>query len=178
LEFGDYAPETTDADVVILAGDIHVGCQGIKWVKKHFPEQPVLYVMGNHEFYGHSISGVFKEFRSGIGSGNICLLENESVQIGGFTFLGCTLWTDFKLWPNTDTAMLAAGDRMRDFHVIKMGAGLFQPEDSLMMHVVSAGWLRHQLQRSSPLDSRPYALQRGLQNWADASLQQPARVSA
>jgi hypothetical protein len=54
-----------------------------------------------------------------MGSGNICLLENESVQIGGFTFLGCTLWSDFKLWPNADMAMLAAGAALRDFHVIK-----------------------------------------------------------
>jgi predicted phosphodiesterase len=30
LEFGDYAPDQTRADVVILAGDIHVGCEGIK----------------------------------------------------------------------------------------------------------------------------------------------------
>ena len=139
LEFGDYAPEQARADVVILAGDIHVGCKGIQWVKKHFPEQPVIYVIGNHEFYGHSISGVFKEFRTRIEGGNICLLENQSVEIGGFTFLGCTLWTDFKLWPNADTAMLAAGDRMRDFHVIKTPTGLFQPEDSLMMHTASAG---------------------------------------
>ena len=110
LEFGDYAPEQTGADVVILAGDIHVGCHGIKWVKEHFPEQSVIYVLGNHEFYHHSISGVFKEFGAATGGGNICLLENQSVQIGGFTFLGCTLWTDFKLWPNAGTAMLAHGN--------------------------------------------------------------------
>jgi hypothetical protein len=62
---------------------------------------------------------VFRQFRGATGSGNICLLENESVQIGGFTFLGCTLWSDFKLWPNADMAMLAAGAALRDFHVIK-----------------------------------------------------------
>jgi hypothetical protein len=85
-----------------------------------------------------------------MGSGNICLLENESVQIGDFTFLGCTLWTDFKLWPNADKAMLAAGDSMRDFHAIKTGTKLFQPEDSLMMHVASARWLEHQLRKCNP----------------------------
>ena len=150
LEFGDYAPEQTRADVVILAGDIHVGCHGIKWVKEHFPEQPVIYVMGNHEFYHHSMSGVFKEFRAATGSGNICLLENQSVQIGDFTFLGCTLWTDFKLWPNADKAMLAAGDAMQDFRTIKMSTELVQPEDSLMMHVASVRWLQHQLRKCNP----------------------------
>jgi hypothetical protein len=36
---------------------------------------------------------------------------------------------------------------MRDFHIIKMRARLFQPEDTLMMYVASAGWLRHQLDK-------------------------------
>ena len=93
MEFGDYQPTTTDADVVILAGDIQVGCKGIRWTQKHFPDKPVIYVMGNHEFYGHSIPTLFKEFRTRTETGNICLLENQSVEIGGFTFLGCSLWT-------------------------------------------------------------------------------------
>jgi predicted phosphodiesterase len=150
MEAGDYTPEQTDADVVILAGDINVGCGGIQWAKEHFPDQPVIYVMGNHEFYGGSISGVFKEFRTATATGNVCLLENQSVQIGGFTFLGSILWTDFKLWHNTETAMLAAGKFLRDFHVIKTGSETFQPEDSLMIHTVSAGWLKHQLGKCNP----------------------------
>ena len=38
MEAGDYTPEQTDADVVILAGDISVGCGGIQWAKEHFPK--------------------------------------------------------------------------------------------------------------------------------------------
>jgi len=50
LETGDYAPAQTDADVVVLAGDIHVGRAGFGWIRKHFGEKPVIYVAGNHEF--------------------------------------------------------------------------------------------------------------------------------
>lgn len=40
-----------DADLTILAGDIGVGLQGIQWALDHF-RRPVIYVMGNHEYYG------------------------------------------------------------------------------------------------------------------------------
>ena len=150
LEFGDYTPTPTSADVVILAGDIHVGCKGIKWVQKHFPDKPVIYVMGNHEFYGHSIPTVFKDFRARTETGNICLLENQSVQIGDWTFLGCSLWTDFALWPTPFAAMLAAGKSMTDYHLIKTKNGTFQPEDSLAMHKASLGWLESELAKCNP----------------------------
>lgn len=39
IEFEDFAPPATDADVVILAGDIGVGMAGLSWAKIRFPEQ-------------------------------------------------------------------------------------------------------------------------------------------
>ena len=41
-----------EADVIILAGDIHAGTQGLHWAAAQFANTPVLYVPGNHEFYG------------------------------------------------------------------------------------------------------------------------------
>src|SRR3989442_5594601 len=40
---------TPDADVVILAGDVHLGREGRKWIRNHFRDKPVVYVLGNHE---------------------------------------------------------------------------------------------------------------------------------
>ncbi len=37
LEFGPFDPPPTDADVIILAGDTHIGVKGIEWAKQHFP---------------------------------------------------------------------------------------------------------------------------------------------
>jgi len=48
LEFGDFDPPRTDADVVVLAGDIHVGTRGVAWARERFHPTPVL---GNHEYY-------------------------------------------------------------------------------------------------------------------------------
>ena len=52
LEFEAFQPKDVHADLIVLAGDIHTGKNGIKWIFKAFPERPVIYVLGNHEFYG------------------------------------------------------------------------------------------------------------------------------
>jgi hypothetical protein len=52
LEFQGWIPPKSDADIVVLAGDVHVGVRGIEWARRSFPLCPVVYVPGNHEFYG------------------------------------------------------------------------------------------------------------------------------
>jgi hypothetical protein len=42
IEFGDFAPPATDADVVILAGDISVGLDALPWIDRCFPARPVI----------------------------------------------------------------------------------------------------------------------------------------
>ena len=56
IEFEDFEPPATDADVVVLAGDIGVGMEGLRWAEDRFPDKPVIYVPGNHEFYHHDIT--------------------------------------------------------------------------------------------------------------------------
>lgn len=50
-EFGLSDLNFDSADLVILAGDINLGTKGIEWIKKYIPNKPVLYVLGNHEYY-------------------------------------------------------------------------------------------------------------------------------
>ena len=50
LEFAHFAVPVTDADLVILAGDIAQGIDGIVWAKQQF-KIPVIYVASNHEYY-------------------------------------------------------------------------------------------------------------------------------
>ncbi|MDQ6961609.1 MAG: metallophosphoesterase family protein [Mariprofundaceae bacterium] len=43
------------ADVVVLAGDIGVGLEGLLWAKEVF-DVPVIYVAGNHEYHDATLS--------------------------------------------------------------------------------------------------------------------------
>jgi predicted phosphodiesterase len=55
LEFGPVQIPPTNEDVVVLAGDVHVGPKGCAWAQTQFPAKPIVYVLGNHEFYRHSL---------------------------------------------------------------------------------------------------------------------------
>ena len=52
LEFEKCKYHQTDSAVVVLTGDIHVKDNGLKWAIKNIKDKPVIYVLGNHEYYG------------------------------------------------------------------------------------------------------------------------------
>ena len=109
LEFKDWKPPKADADadVVVLAGDIHVGVKGIEWARRSFPSIPIVYVAGNHEFYGEHIHDMTQELlREGRRLG-VDVLDARSAVIGGVRFLGATLWTDFALGEMTRARSIA-----------------------------------------------------------------------
>lgn len=124
LEFGtmrrSYQPPT-EADVVVLAGDIGVGLQGIDWALKTF-EVPVVYIAGNHEFYSQRTMEEFlRSARAKAeGEGRLHFLENESVWIDGVRFAGATLWTDFEVvhGATREQVMAYVQQRMMDYQAI------------------------------------------------------------
>lgn len=118
LEFEDYTPHQTDADIVVLAGDIHLKVKGVLWAKQHF-KQPVVYVPGNHEYYGGSLGHTLAKMQAAAEGSNIHLLHNSSVVLGGVRFVGGTLWTDYRLTGNQPSAMLDAQQVMSDFRKIR-----------------------------------------------------------
>ena len=145
-------PVRKKPDVVVLAGDIHQGRAGVKWAKRHWRDCPVIYVPGNHEFYNHAMTDLIKALRREAKGSNVHVLENKAVEIGGFVFLGCTLWTNFELWPNAREAMLFANHEMNDFWVIKKTDGnkMYSAEDSAKRHAASVRWLTRRLARHDP----------------------------
>src|SRR5256885_9744420 len=118
LEFGTARIPKTDANVVILAGDIHLGQEGRKRARRHFADKHVVYVLGNHEFYRHSIPALTENLKQETDGSQIHVLENETLRLGGLTFLGCTLWTDFKLSDDSEMAMRVAEAIMSDYSII------------------------------------------------------------
>ena len=61
LSQGELPVPENDADLVILAGDLARPARAVAWASR-IPK-PVLYVPGNHEFYGGSIEGTVAELK-------------------------------------------------------------------------------------------------------------------
>lgn len=155
LEFSTFDPPQTDADVVVLAGDIDKSDKGVYWAREAFPNKPILYVPGNHEFYGVRRLETLHLLRiAGEQCGVHILDENEAV-IDGVRFLGCTLWTDFMLFGEAKKSK-AMSDGVRwlnDFKKIretdavsfKSPAKPFTPACSIELHEKSLAWLQTKL---------------------------------
>ncbi len=152
LEFGAFDIPATDADVILLAGDIHVGVKAIDWIKKQ-SDKPVIYVLGNHVYYGQKFPDLQEKIREECEGTNIHFLEKESVNIDGVRFLGCTLWTDFELFDSQQSSMYEAELCMNDFRKIKAHIDgqwrKLKPFDCLKDHQESREWLAHELQDTS-----------------------------
>lgn len=130
------------ADICILAGDVARPEAAMNWASKI--SCPVIYVPGNHEFYGSSIANVHTQLANFAQQFGIHLLNQKSIEIQGVRFLGTTLWTDFNLFgPELQQmAMTKCAQFMRDFKVIKNPDGsIFSPEDSINLFRQQYDWL-------------------------------------
>lgn len=152
LEFGPAELPATDADVVVCAGDVHTGTRGLDWITSHFPGKPVIYVLGNHEFYHHALPALTERLRRAAHRTEIHLLENQALELGGYTFLGCTLWTDFAIRGNPQLAMLVAQHMMNDYQIVRSSAAnrTLRPDDTRKLHRESVAWLKRELPLHDP----------------------------
>jgi predicted phosphodiesterase len=142
----------TNADVVVLAGDTHVGTRGAAWALHQFPTTPIIYVMGNHEFYHYSLPALTGTIKRGTAGTHFHLLENSSVALNGYTFLGCTLWTDFSLASYPEVAMGLAESRMNDYRIVTNSneQRTLRARDTAKLHKESVAWLTDQLSKCDP----------------------------
>ena len=120
LEFCPFTPPPADAGVVILAGDIHVSTHGFGWARAMFPEQEIVYVAGNHEFYRYDWDAHLDAMRAEAARHRIYFLEDDAVVMDGVRFLGATLWTDFDFFGEhmRQSAMRACVQYLADFSQI------------------------------------------------------------
>jgi hypothetical protein len=143
LEFGPYDLPPADADLIVLAGDINVRERAADWILRTFPTTPVLYVLGNHEFYGEKIPRLTEKLREYYALTHVRLLENEATTIGAYRFFGATLWTDMALHGDA-TAGSAAALEMNDFKRIRTSPmwKKFRPASARAFHAESILHLR------------------------------------
>ncbi|MGO8005021.1 metallophosphoesterase [Rhizobium ruizarguesonis] len=156
LEFGvpfSHRPPA-DADVVVCAGDVLTKgiVPSIEYLLGNFGREiPVVFVAGNHEYYGASVMESIRDAEIAEEYPHLHFLENDVVEIDGVLFIGGTLWTDFRLFgrePSLATA--AAQDAMNDFKRIKFSKTPFQkfrPIHAFRKHQETRDFIFSELQK-------------------------------
>ncbi|GGC93491.1 metallophosphoesterase [Undibacterium terreum] len=139
-------------DVVLLVGDIHKGARGITWTARTFKSIPVIYVAGNHEFYDANLETVLAEMAEAAGkTANVHFLHAEEIVLGGNRFLGCTLWTNFRLMSDEPADRLIAMEIAQgspDYKCIRLKSQKFRPlrpSDTARFHAEQKAWLQRKL---------------------------------
>lgn len=164
-------PEGVEFDIAVLAGDIHSpGTNVTKTIRSltGISGKPVIWVAGNHEYYERELQHEAKLMRTAAGSRDIHFLDGDAVVIDGVRFLGCTLWTDFKLGiampglpdepeilvSDLKRGMRESGRYVADYSSIRiehnrwtgvLGQDRLHPMDTLRIHRRQRRWLLEQL---------------------------------
>lgn len=143
-------------DVLIAAGDIHVGTKAPAELRRLYPDRRILYVAGNHEYYGHRLDQLDDQLRDECRRWNVDFLQCDSVEIGGIVFLGCTLWTDFAAY--TPVVSVSKAGRMtegalndyRAIQTMSKSKGVLRRirwQDTAEIHKRHRAWLEAEIAR-------------------------------
>jgi predicted phosphodiesterase len=136
---------SNDADLLVLAGDIARPREAIAWASTL--RKPVLYVPGNHEFYGSDLQTTIADLRRLAIGTCVDILHGTELHMAGVRFLGTTLWSDFRLFGTAAlqaAAMREARSVMRDFQRIRLdpdSGRVFSPADAAGLFRRESAWL-------------------------------------
>ena len=140
-EFG-HSPEVPDvgADVLVLAGDIGMADdETVEWLRGLSGRyEAVLYVPGNHEFYGKDLKDADSFMKGMSAYGGYEWLNNQAVQVSERRFVGSPLWANFCHEP---LSMFNAGRAINDFRRIRHDGGLMTPAVMLDLHTEAVAFL-------------------------------------
>jgi 3',5'-cyclic AMP phosphodiesterase CpdA len=145
-EFEPYTPSLAakQTDIVVLAGDIDVKARGVDYARHAFAG-PVIYVPGNHEFYGGHLDATLEKMRTKT-CDRVRVLDNDEWIFKGVRFLGATCWTDYSSTGDVLQAQWEARQELNDFKRIRAaGYRKLQTRDLVMRNHKSLSWLRERL---------------------------------
>lgn len=127
LEFGpfEFPSPLPDFDVAVFAGDMGKPITAaVDWMNTQrqtgqLQGRPIIYVPGNHEFYGSEMKSALATGSEAAELADIHLLARQSVVIDGVRFIGCILWTDYRLLGTPKPSMVLAGQELNDHRLIR-----------------------------------------------------------
>ena len=164
-------PKGLHYDVAVLAGDIVApGRVVARWLRDQarFADKPVVQIAGNHEYYDSVLDQEQAEMRRQAMEQGVHFLDCDEVVIAGVRFLGCTLWTDFRLRIDNPgfagqpvrllsdryRSMTESSRYLADYTAIRVddphtsnsrGSRRLLPMDTLLIHRRHRSWLRRKL---------------------------------
>ena len=100
LEFHNPLPGLADGvDVIVYAGDLApVETGAVLYAAKEWADAGhILYVPGNHEYYGTDIDIARRLLAKQCRHLGITLLDPTTINVDDVRVIGATLWTDFRL---------------------------------------------------------------------------------
>jgi predicted phosphodiesterase len=121
VEKAPWHPPAMEADLIVLAGDIGWGPEGVRWIADHLHGRPAVYVSGNREYWRHPPeTDPIAAIRAAAAQvPNLHYLQNDRVvlPIAGrnLRVLGATLWSDFSLNGDAEAEMTKAAASMPDY---------------------------------------------------------------
>lgn len=140
-----------DADVIVLAGDI---TNRYHKTKNQFEQtfaafrakftQPILFIPGNHEYYGSHYQTLNNELPVICKKYDITFLQMGYADIKGVRFFGCTLWSNFLLNGKEEMPWVvhSAQGKLADFRAISYGEdGLIRSTDTKKLFNENIEWL-------------------------------------
>ena len=164
LNFVKFSPVHNDeridegVDLVILAGDVTEGDRGITWARETFVTKEIAYIAGNHEYYEWHLEHHLERMRKEAQRMGVHFLERDTLELGGYRFLGTTLWTDFEFFgaekrqEAIDEAELYMNDYREIYTSVDLDTGGTLPmarkaraADTIRLHRESVAWLEAQL---------------------------------
>ena len=79
-----------ESDLVVLAGDIDKGTDGVRWAidESERLNKPIIYIFGNHEFYNGYYENIIKEaLELAKASTKVEVLHNKSFILPDFRYV-------------------------------------------------------------------------------------------
>jgi predicted phosphodiesterase len=124
----------------------------VKWANETF-QCPVIYVCGNHEYYGGHIDHTFRKMKEAA-LPHVHVMENQTLVLDQVRFLVTTGWTDFSLTGDIQAAIRTAQEWMNDFRVIRADISYrrLRPVDLIAKSKTAYNWLAQEL--GKPFDGQ------------------------
>jgi predicted phosphodiesterase len=145
LEFAKrlfYIPEKLD--FLIFAGDTHRSPKNAQKVIKELraeTELPIIYICGNHEFYGRTFPNAYNEYKKILKKiPDVHFLEKDTIVINGVRILGTTLWSDISN-PMNELYAKAAMNDYRYIYNSKNSKKCISPSDTTKAFLKNKKWI-------------------------------------